>query len=237
MLPRPSPTEFPGEARLIRVLLVHAHTLVRAGLRMLIESEQGLEVVAEADNYAEALSLAAQRKPDVILFDHTIGFEDGLQHIPVLLEASNRSKVLVLTSTDDPELGHHALTLGAIGLINKDKAPALLRKAIQKVTDGEAWVDRAAVGRLIKELSRNGMGRKLKEVPMPDHIESLTRRERDIIQLVAQGLKNKEIAAQLSISDVTVRHHLTSTFDKLGVRDRFELMIYAYKHGICDLPK
>jgi DNA-binding NarL/FixJ family response regulator len=81
------------------------------------------------------------------------------------------------------------------------------------------------------------MGRKLKEVPMPDHIDSLTRRERDIIQLVAQGLKNKEIAAQLSISDVTVRHHLTSTFDKLGVRDRFELMIYAYKHGICDLPK
>jgi DNA-binding NarL/FixJ family response regulator len=219
------------------VLLVHDHTLVRAGLRLLIESQHELTVVAEAESYAEAINLTRQRQPDVILFDHAIGREDGLEHIPVLLEASSRSKVLVLTSANEPELSQRALCHGAFGLIDKDEEPALLVKAIKKVTEGEAWVDRATVGRLITEMSRNGMAARGNDGPLPDQINSLTRRERDIVQLIAQGLKNKQIAERLSISDVTVRHHLTSTFDKLGVSDRFELMIYAYKHHICDLPK
>jgi len=234
---RSSLTALDGKPRIIRVLLVHDHTLVRAGLRLLIESQHELTVVAEAESYAEAINLTRQRQPDVILFDHAIGREDGLEHIPVLLEASSRSKVLVLTSANEPELSQRALCRGAFGLIDKDEEPALLVKAIKKVTEGEAWVDRATVGRLITEMSRNGMAARGNDGPLPDQINSLTRRERDIVQLIAQGLKNKQIAERLSISDVTVRHHLTSTFDKLGVSDRFELMIYAYKHHICDLPK
>jgi DNA-binding NarL/FixJ family response regulator len=219
-----------------RVLLVHEHALVRAGLRMLIESDGSFAVVAEAQDHAEAATQADQIQPDVILLNHAIDCDNGLEQIQELLDASRHSKVLVLTSRMDTEFSELVLYSGAMGLIYKDEAPRLLLKAIQKVRDGEAWVDRVTMGRVLTAMSRNGMAKRAKDRLMPEQIASLTKRERDVIHLVAQGLRNKQIAHRLSISDVTVRHHLTSTFNKLGVNDRFELMIYAYKYGLSEVP-
>ena len=236
---RSSPTAQADAISAIRVLLVHNHALVRAGLRLLIESQKGFRLVGETHSCQEAVVLAERERPDVILLDHGIGFnnESGLEHIPLLQNASGNAKVLLLTASDDPELHQRAIYQGAIGLIHKDEAPELFLKAIQKVNDGEAWLDRLTIGNLITGMFRNTSRKMNGRSPKPIEIDSLTKRERDIIELVAQGLKNKQIGKRLLISEVTVRHHLTSIFDKLGLEDRYELMIYAYKHGISDIPR
>src|SRR5262249_50284766 len=228
-----------AEMSAIRVLLVHNHALVRAGLRLLIESQEGFRLVGQTNSYQEAVVLAGRERPDVILLDHSIGFtdENGLEQIPLLQRSCHSSKVLLLTASKDAEFHQRAIYHGAMGLINKDEAPELFLKAIQKVNDGEAWLDRLTIGNLITGMSRNVSRTMNGSAPKPIEIDSLTRRERDIIELVAQGLKNKQIGKRLLISEVTVRHHLTSIFGKLGLADRYELMIYAYKHGISDLPR
>jgi two-component system nitrate/nitrite response regulator NarL len=236
MKARSSPTAR-SNAHAIRILLVIDHVMVRAGFRMLIETGEDCTVVGEADNYKAALSLVEREAPQIILFDPHIGGADGLEVIPSILRASETSKVLVLTNTNDTAFDKRAVRFGAMGLINKDDAPELLVKAIRKVNEGEAWLDRATIGVLIAEMSRESSRNRDNDRPTTSQLESLTKRERDVIRGITQGLKNKQIAEQLSISEITVRHHLTSIFDKLEVADRFELMIYAYKNGIGEIPK
>lgn len=223
------------EAFTIPVLLIHNHKITLAGLRLLIDSQIGMKVVGEVENYADALTAISRQQPDIILLDLVMGTESSIDHIPRLAGASLRSRVLILTAINDPGLHQRAVQKGAMGIVTLDQPPEVLIKAIKKVQQGEAWLDRATVGNLLSEMSRNGKG--VKMTSEPGHAETITKRERDIIRIVAQGLKNKQIAEQLSISEITVRHHLTSIFDKLAVADRFELIIYAYKHGLCDLPK
>jgi DNA-binding NarL/FixJ family response regulator len=146
---------------------------------------------------------------------------------------SRGSRILILTGIDDAKLHQRAVQLGAIGLVLKNKAPEVLMKALEKMHGGEVWLDRVTMANVLAELANPNHGNDLSESA---RIAYLTRREHEIISLVAQGLKNKQIAARLYISEITVRHHLTSVFGKLEVADRFELIIYAFKHGLSQLP-
>jgi two-component system nitrate/nitrite response regulator NarL len=218
----------------IRIVIIDDHVVVRAALCMLIESHPNLKVVGEAGNYAEALAAVKREQPDIIILDIVMGGESGLDYIPQLLEATRQSRILILTGVNDAGKIQRAVQLGAMGVVFKEKAPEVLIKAIKKIRLGEAWLDRVTVGSMLAEMSRPS--RNGNRDSQPSHVDSLTKRERDIITLVAQGLKNKQIASQLRISDITVRHHLTSIFGKLFVADRYELIIYAYRQKLCDPP-
>lgn len=222
----------PSPAIQPRVLIVDDHLLVRAGLRMLIE-DAGMKVVGMAANRSEALDLGARESPNLILLDLDLAGEDGLSFLPDLREAAKNARVLVLTGVRDPEKHRRAVRLGAMGVVLKDQAVEVLIKAIAKVLAGEVWLDRMTMGNLLNEMTKKDSGRD----PEQDKIDSLTAREHQVIALIAEGLKNKQIAERLFISETTVTHHLSSIFSKLGVSDRLELVIYAFGHKIARMPK
>ncbi len=217
----------------IRILLVEDHLLVRTGLRLLLESDHGLQVVGEAGNRAEAFD-ALRLAPDVILLDLDLGSESSLDFMSDLIGRINGSRVLVLTGMTDPEMHYRAVKLGAMGLVTKMEMAEVLIKAVRKVHEGEVWLNRTTVARMLSEMAQAGRP----GPPDPDElrIASLTEREREIITLVGEGCKNKQIAERLFISEPTVRHYLTSIFSKLEVTDRLGLIIYAYQHGLATLP-
>ncbi|MBA3716285.1 MAG: response regulator transcription factor [Pyrinomonadaceae bacterium] len=216
----------------IRVMIVDDHPIVSAGLRMLLESDPALSVVGEAGNSAAALALAVETQPDVILLDLDLGGESGLDILPQLLSVTEKARVIILTGLRAPETHHRALQLGAMGLVFKEKTSEILIKAIRRVHAGEVWFDRSMMGTALSKMSRAREAYELD--PEVARIESLTDRECEVIMLVGEGLKNKQIAGRLYISETTVRHHLTSIFDKLQVTDRLELLIYAYRHRLVD---
>jgi len=216
----------------IRVMIIDDHSIVSTGLRMLIESDPALCVVGDASNSAEAISLADRARPDIILLDLDLGGESGLDLLPNLLGVAKKARVLILTGLRDPESHHRALQLGAMGLVFKEKTSDVLIKAIKRVHAGEVWFDRSMMGTVLSEMTR---AREAYETdPETAKIAALTDREREVIHLVGEGLKNKQIAGRLFISETTVRHHLTSIFDKLQVADRLELLIYAHRHSLVD---
>ena len=218
----------------IRILLVDDHVIVRAGLRMLIENHKGMVVVGEAGSRIDALAIAAREKPQVILLDLDMGNESGLDFLRELLDAAAGARVVMLTGVRDPEAHRRAVHLGAMGLVLKDKAAEVLIKAIEKVHAGEVWLDRSLTASVLSERSQADIGRKAD--PNTEKVASLTDREREIVSLVCQGLKNKQIADKLFISDATVRNHLTSILSKLEVSDRFELALYCYRHHLAKPP-
>lgn len=215
---------------LIRILLVEGHTLIRTGLRMLLECRPGLEIVGEAAGYADAIRSAAREQPDIILLDPDLGNGHSLDLIPQLLEVASNARVIVITGQHDDELHRRAVRFGAKGLVLKDQTADMLIKAVEKVYIGEVWLDRSMMASILSEFAQVGRGRE----PHPEEarIASLTEREHEVIALICEGLQNKAIGHRLSISEPTVRHHLTSIFDKLGVTNRLELVIYAYRHGL-----
>jgi len=216
----------------IRILLVDDHEIFLAGLRLLLKNEPDLNVIGEARNKAEAFQ-AVRNLPDVILLDLDLGAEMATDFLPDLVKAGEPARVLVLTGVPDPQLHLKAVCLGAIGLVHKLDAPQLLLKAIRKVHAGEVWMTRAMVTRAMTHLQMQGL---TKADPDRTRISNLTERELDIIALVGEGRRNKAIGERLFISEKTVRHYMTSIFTKLEVRDRLELMIYAYQHGLARLP-
>ena len=218
----------------IRVMLIDDHAVVRSGLRLLIEGQPGMKAVGEASGRADALALAGREQPDVILLDLVLHDTDGVELIPELLAAASKARILILTGVTDPEVHVHAMRLGAMGVVLKEKASEVLIKAIEKVNEGEIWFDRSLVANVFGEMPRTGGARK--QDPEAAKIATLTEREREVIALVGEGLRNRQIADRLSISQTTVSHHLTSIFNKLGASDRFELIIYAYRYGLADPP-
>ena len=218
----------------IRIMIVDDHAVIRTGLRMLIEQDQTMNVVAMAGTRAEALLLATQEQPDIILLDLMLGDEDGLEFLPTLCEMSPRSRVLVLTGVQTTESHRSAIRRGAMGIVLKQQAAELLLKAIQKVHAGEVWIDRSMMGSVLEDVrtERN-------QAPTVEEtkIARLTPREREVVALVSEGLKNKLIGERLYISETTVTHHLSSVFSKLEVSDRLELIIYAFRHGLAKMPK
>ncbi len=211
---------------------------------MLVENHPGLKVAGEAANRAEALAIAKREQPDVILLDLDMNNDNGLDFLPQLLAVTRRARVLILTGVRDPEAYSRAIRLGASGLLLKEKAAEILIKAIEKVYAGEVWFDRSIIGSVLTEMSRASAGRMggslmvaTRSDPEGIKMATLTEREREVIALIGEGLKNKQIAGRLFISETTVRHHLTSIFDKLDVSDRLELIIYAYQHGLAKPPR
>jgi len=221
-------------AATIRILVIDDHEVIREGLRMLMASTPGFELVGQAGNSAEAFIQCEREQPDIILLDLDLGTESGLDILPKLHSRAPKSRVLALTGVRDPDVHHKAMLLGAMGVVQKERAYQFLLKAIQKVHEGEVWYDRSKMGNVLAEVMRNGAGGTA-DVEQ-GKIASLSPREREVITLISHGMKNKAIGEQLFISEITVRHHLTSIFGKLGVSTRLELIIYAFSHGLVSLP-
>jgi two-component system, NarL family, response regulator DegU len=212
-----------------RVVIVDDHTLFREGLRTILEMEDDIEVVADAENAEDIVELVWQTKPDVLLLDIRMPQGSGLDAVPAVLRISPRTQVLVLTASDEKEEHVRAFRLGAKGVVLKDSARQTLMQAIHTVCAGQVWVDARMTGTLVEELAQMG----------PDSgggvtrdENGLTEREREIVRLVATGQKNREVGATLSISERTVKTHLTNIFQKLGVRDRVGLVMYVLRHGL-----
>src|SRR5262245_24742587 len=219
-------------SKLIRIMIVDDHAVIRTGLRMLIEQDPTMKVVAMAGTCEEAVDLANKEMPDLIILDLILGDGDGLTIIPDLTRTSPRSKVLVLTGVRNSDSHRLAIRRGAMGIVLKEHAAESLLKAIRKVDDGEVWIERSMMGSLLKNLDKPAEAN-----PEEAKIRSLTDREREVISLVGEGLKNKQIGERLFISETTVTHHLSSVFSKLEVSDRLELIIYAFRHGLAKMPK
>ncbi|MBM3130047.1 MAG: response regulator transcription factor [Chloroflexi bacterium] len=219
----------------IRLVLLERHALVRAGLRALIERVPGLCIVGEAGQAADALAVVARAQPDVILFEPNATDDNECELIPQLLGSAAQARLLLITGSADARLHWRAVQLGAMGIVLKDEPIEILIKAITKVYAGEAWLDRSMMADVITRFSHGE--KRSPPSPEQNRIASLSQRERQVIGLIGKGMKNKHIADQLSISEFTVRHHLTSIFTKLQVDDRLELIIFAYRHGLAVLPK
>jgi DNA-binding NarL/FixJ family response regulator len=214
----------------IRVLLVDDHKIIRDGLRDLIESRDGMAVVGDAGNRADALSLAAREKPDVVILDLDLGTDSGLTLIPELRKASAASSIIVLTGLRDVAKRDKAMDLGAKGVVLKEEGATELLSAIEKVhRTGDYWLEAGAARRLLERRVRDNSD------PEAVKIGTLTEREREIIALVGEGLENKEIAERLRpvVAEPTVRNNLSVIYDKLDIKGgRLGLLVYAYKHGL-----
>ena len=212
-----------------RIVIVDDHTLFREGLRTILSTEENVEVVADAESAEDVVELVWQTRPDVLLLDIRMPQGSGLDAIPAVLKISPNTQVLVLTASDDREDHVRAFRLGAKGVILKDSARQTLLQAIQSVCRGEVWMDPRMSGALADELSHMRDPQALST----RHETGLTDRELEIVRLVASGYKNKEVGATLTISERTVKTHLTNIFQKLGVRDRVGLVMYALRHNLA----
>ncbi|MEW6126341.1 MAG: response regulator transcription factor [Acidobacteriota bacterium] len=219
----------------IRILLIDDHVVIRTALKILIESQESLTMVGEAGNRQEAFAIAEGEQPDIILLDIDLGGENGLDLIPELLNLATQARIVVLTGVRDQAVHQQAISLGAMGIVQKDRAFEVLVGAIERVNAGEAWLDPTLMAKVLNQMSAAGKAKKVD--PEEAKIATLTEREREVLEHIGQGLKNKEIADKLFISEWTVRHHITSIFSKLEVSDRVELILYAYKRGLATPPR
>ena len=212
----------------INVIIIDDHSIVREGIRMIIENDNELKVVGETDNMPEAISIISREKPDIVLLDLDLDRVLSLDSISEIFIASENSKVLILTGVIDEELHKRAILNGARGIILKHQAVTVLLKAIKKVHQGEAWIDRALTSRLLDEANKTAHLSREED----KKINLLTQRESEIIKLITEGLVNKEIAKRMNVVEKTVRNHLTIIYSKLEVTSRLELAIYASRHGL-----
>src|ERR1700688_100284 len=219
---RPQPT---------RILIADDHPIFRDGLRRLLETEPDLKVVGEACDGAEAVKLARQLKPDILLLDLAMPRHPGLEALREMSSATNQSvvRVILLTAAAEKKQIVEALQLGARGVVLKDSATQLLLKSIHTVMAGEYWVGRESVSNLVQYLrtlvQSSGEEARQKKI-------GLTPRELEIVSAVVAGYSNKEIAEYFKISEDTVKHHLSNIFDKLGVSTRLELALFAVNQSL-----
>jgi two-component system nitrate/nitrite response regulator NarL len=218
----------------IRVLILDHLGLVRDGLRMVLHDSPYFQVVGEAGESVQALALASQQEVDVILIELNLDGELNTEIIYELVKVNRQARIILLTAIEETPILQLAVQMGAMGVVPKTSNRQTLYKAIEKVHAGEVWIDRAMIATVLTQLSRSRLDDQ--EDPEGIRIASLSDREREVVSLIGKGLKNKEIASRLSISEITVRHHLSSIYSKLDVSDRLELTIYAYRNGLADLP-
>lgn len=220
----------------IRVLLVDDHKTMLWGLTQLVNSAAPrMTVVAAVSSREEALAAAGREQPDVILLDLDLGVGDGAELLPALLKES-RARVLICTGVRDTEAHDRAMLRGARGVVHKEEPAEVILKAIEKVHSGELWLDRLSTGRLFEILL--DAGHSPRRDPEAVRVATLTPREREVIAAVTgRGQStNKKIAEHLNMSEFTLRNHLTTIYDKLGVGNRLDLFKYALRHGLDDAP-
>jgi len=218
----------------IRVLIFDHQALVRDGMRMILNESGNIQVIGEAGESEQALALAKDNEVDIILIELNLDGELNTEIISELVKANRQARIILLTNIEESPILHLAVQMGAMGVVSKTGNRQTLYKAIEKVNAGEVWIDRAMIADVLTQISRS----RLDDQGNPEiaRMASLSDREREVILLIGKGLKNKEIAVLLSISEITVRHHLSSIYNKLNVANRLELTIYAYRNGLADLP-
>jgi DNA-binding NarL/FixJ family response regulator len=222
-----------GWAAVIRVVLADDQPLVRAGFRMLLNAEDDIDVVGEADDGAAAVDLATSLRPDVVLMDIRMPGTDGLEAAREIAGDNGLAgvKILVLTTFELDEYVFEALRLGASGFLVKHTQPADLVRAVREIAAGEALLSPSVTRRLIAEFA----ARPVRPPLTPPTMASLTDREREVVALVAHGLTNDEIAAELVVSPATARTHVSRAMVKLHARDRAQLVVFAYQSGLVRL--
>ncbi len=213
----------------MKLVIADDEAMVRRGLRMLIETEPGLDVVGEAANGREAVSLARRTRPDLVLMDIRMPELDGLSAARQVLALPHPPRVLMLTTFDEDENIYEALRIGTSGFLLKASPPEQLLEAIRAVGSGNALIDPAVTKRVIDAFKRQpGTG------PPPTGLDELTPRELEVLRLVARGLNNAEIAVELVVSDATVKTHVNRLLMKLGVRDRTQAAVLAYEARLVE---
>jgi DNA-binding NarL/FixJ family response regulator len=213
---------------MIRVVIADDQALLRGGFRMILESQKDIEVVGEAADGREALEQARALEPDVVLMDIRMPELDGLEATRQLVRADDAPRVLILTTFDLDEYVYEAMKAGASGFLLKEVRPEQLADAVRVVAAGETLVSPAITRRLVEEFVRRrppGSG-------TPTAVSELTERELEVLKLVARGLSNGEIAAELFLSEATVKTHITHVLSKLGLRDRVQAVVLAYESGL-----
>lgn len=211
----------------ISVLIADDHSIVRQGLKQILELEKDITVIAQASNGGEAIKLAKECKPDVILMDINMPGINGLQAIKELKQENTTSRIIVLTIHEDREYLFKTLQMGAEGYVLKDAETSVLISAIRSVYNGQSYIQPNLTKELVKEFNRVTLHEKEKTDD-----NNLTSREVEVLGLIAEGMINKEIAKQLYISEKTVKNHVSNIFKKLDVSDRTQAAIYAFKHNI-----
>ena len=220
-----------GEKLPVRVLIADDHPIVREGLRRLLSLEDDVEVVGEAGDGEATVSMVEKLDPDVVLLDLRMPGMDGFGALQRMQRLGRKTRVIVLTASEDKNEFVQAMKLGCSGIVLKQTAADLIVKSIRKVHAGEIWLDSHTTAAVMRQFASPS------EVGAPSTVRArdrspLSMREREIVALVAQGYKNKEMAEKMFISEQTVKNHLHNIFDKLGVSDRLELALYAIHKGL-----
>src|SRR5258705_6575134 len=237
--PSPMPDNSDGEyslngpakaGELIRIVIADDHPIFRDGLRKLLMLEEDFRVVAEARDGKEVLEVLDEHQPDILLLDLKMPGLDGLTALQKLQNSRTKTKVIVLTASEDKNQFVQAMKFGTCGIVLKQTATELLIKSIRKVHAGEIWLDSHTTAAVMRQFSSP-----MESMPLGSRDRDrapLSQREREIVGLVAQGFKNKEMAEKMFIREQTVKNHLHNIFDKLGVSDRLELALYAIHKGL-----
>ena len=213
---------------MIRVLIVDDQELVRAGFRMILEQQEDIEIIGEAGAGADAVTLARELDPDVVLMDVRMPEIDGIEATRLLLATGTRARVLMLTTFDADEYVYEAMKAGASGFLLKNAPPAQLVIAVRATAAGEAQLAPAIVQRMVEEFVRRPAPGRMR----PDTLDELTERELDVLKLLARGLSNAEIATALFLSEATIRTHVSRVLTKLQLRDRTQAVVLAYESGL-----
>jgi DNA-binding NarL/FixJ family response regulator len=219
---------------MIRVLIADNHPVVREGLASILSPETDIAIVGQAQDGVEALDLVNSAEPDVMLMELKLPRTDGLGVLRGLSMRSSKVRVIVFAATENKDDFVEAMKLGCAGILMKNTAAAMIAKSIRKVHEGEIWLDANTTAAVIRQFAApaeftsppQGSGKTSRDRAQ------LSQREREIIVLIAQGYKNKEIAEKMFITEQTVKNHLHNIFDKLGVSDRLELALFAIHNGL-----
>lgn len=211
----------------IRVLIADDHAMVREGLKQILELDGTIQIVGEAGDGYECLNLIGKLNPDIVLLDINMPNLDGIQALRIMRDDKISNKVIMLTIHKDIEYLIKALDIGCDGYVLKDSNSATLKKAIMSVYDNDGYVEPSLTPLLNSSLAKRDM--------QPGELHNITKRELEILKLIASGMLNKEIASQLNISERTVKNHVSNIFRKISVSDRTQAAVFAIKNKIVDI--